>query len=823
MNVCKSSNYWFTGLFFNLLLLVQLMVRIELIVHAQTIKPPKISILENLAYGKSYVLEPPPNYEHCTDNEDFKQLTDGQYTNGRFWTQESTVGWGSRHAIVTIDLGKVFPISGVSYNTAAGVADVKWPSDIHILVSDDGKIFYEAGELVALSEVEAPRPKDEGEIRCHRFRTTKLKTHGRYLCLVVFGHPYIFVDEIEVYYGKEQWLENKFANPGIHDVKEFAPEKYIGNIVQKRIQSDIQAIRTSLASNLISNEITSDISVQLDIVEKELKKPDSLESDGDSRNRIPLNPLHESVFKIQAMQWRALGIHGIHIWQNGLWDPLEPIHIPSKNTSSLLNVNMMRNEYRAGAFSISNANDKDMEAQIEINFPFNPSCITVHEVDWIPTSAGNCYPSRLTEIKKIKGKYHVEIASGITRQIWFTFNTKGIYPGLYQGRIDVTANDQKIDVPLILKIYPLFFPDQQSLHLGGWDYTNLDSFGGITPTNREKIIRHLREHLVDSPWATSSVMPFENQIENGLNQPNVSNFDDWVELWPDATHYYVFLNVQKKLDNHYMGTSLFNEKVKRWISFWADHSQSKELKPNQLSLLLVDEPNTKEEDEIILQWAKALHAANTKIKIWENPIHKKISAANQEMINACDVICLNRWSMLSEPDDNRTYLNKLRKQGKELAIYSANGPAIEMDPYFFYRLQSWMCWEYGATSSFFWSFTDTGASSDWNQSDLSRSSYVPFFLDATAVVAGKHMEAIREGVEDYEYLKMLQDEVRYLEQSRGQCDLLETAQKLLEEAPKRVSQIQGKPSPYWSEKRERESADQIRKDILDMLVKIQNY
>ena len=34
------------------------------------------------------------------------------------------------------------------------------------------------------------------------------------------------------------------------------------------------------------------------------------------------------------------------------------------------------------------------------------------------------------------------------------------------------------------------------------------------------------------------------------------------------------------------------------------------------------------------------------------------------------------------------------------------------------------------------------------------------FLDARTVTDGKHMEAIREGTEDYEYLRMLRDRVR---------------------------------------------------------------
>ena len=75
--------------------------------------------LENLAVGKPYTLEPSPNYPHCTDPGDATQLTDGQYTDGYFWTQKSTVGWsGVEPIIITIDLGQVQPIRGASWSTA---------------------------------------------------------------------------------------------------------------------------------------------------------------------------------------------------------------------------------------------------------------------------------------------------------------------------------------------------------------------------------------------------------------------------------------------------------------------------------------------------------------------------------------------------------------------------------------------------------------------------------------------------------------------------------------------------------------------------------
>ncbi|MDE2812300.1 MAG: hypothetical protein OXM01_04715, partial [Gemmatimonadota bacterium] len=95
---------------------------------------------ENIALGASYTLEPGPNYGLCSDPGDAEQLTDGVYTDGYFWAQLSTVGWQEKTpSILTLDLGAVQPIRGVSFSTAAGFADVRWPLTIRILVAgEDG-------------------------------------------------------------------------------------------------------------------------------------------------------------------------------------------------------------------------------------------------------------------------------------------------------------------------------------------------------------------------------------------------------------------------------------------------------------------------------------------------------------------------------------------------------------------------------------------------------------------------------------------------------------------------------------------------------------
>lgn len=155
----------------------------------------------NIALNKPYILSSAPNYwGGCTDAGDATQLTDGIYTSGFFWTQLSTIGWfAAGTETITIDLGLVQPIKGVSYNSAGGTSGVYWPTAIDISVSSDGVNYSNIGELVRASNSEHGDAPPASPYTVHRYWSHKLLGYGRFVKIAVTGSPYIFVDEIEIY------------------------------------------------------------------------------------------------------------------------------------------------------------------------------------------------------------------------------------------------------------------------------------------------------------------------------------------------------------------------------------------------------------------------------------------------------------------------------------------------------------------------------------------------------------------------------------------------------------------------------------------------
>lgn len=755
---------------------------------------------ENLALGKAYKLDPRPNYAYCTEPGDQTQLTDGQYTKGHFWTQKSTVGWNHTSSVtITLDLGAVQPIRGASFNTAAGVAGVEWPLGITVLVSDDGKKFFPAGELVGLDAKHGALPRAGYAV--HRFWTDELKTHGRYVMfLIAPGGPFVFVDEIEVSKGEADWVQLPFTGDAITNTGTYRTHLAI----ERRLRDDLRAVRTADAEHKLTAE--------LEALEREL--PQLPRTHGPAfRAVLPLNEFHARIFKAQAALWRSQGCAPLTVWAANPWDPLDHLAPPPRGTTkTVLHVALMQNEYRAAAFNIANAGTQATEIRLCVSgLPGgeNPPWITVHEVAWTDTKSGKPVAAALPEARRAGADFVITVPAGLVRQVWLTLHPTAVAPGTHRGTVMLRNTAGSFKLPLEAKISPLRFPEVPALHIGGWDYTDTDAHYEITPLNRAALIAHLRQRFVDSPWATSAVLPADC---------NTTKFDRWLERWPKARRYYVFASVGGKTGGAPEYTPAFEKKVGDWVRFWAGHAVKRGLQPQQLVIHLVDEPHEARQDEIILAWAKALRAANTGVKIYTDPTHAQPATANPAMMAACDILCPNRPMFLTGGPSFRDYYAQRRAAGAELAFYSCSGPVRLLDPYAYHRLQAWTCWQQGALSSSFWAFGDSGGGSSWNEYAQSRSSaYTPLFLDANSVTAGKHMEAIRESVEDFEYFVMLRDRIAAVEKAGQKTPALDRARQLLATAADRVLNAPDAAKLSWSAVKDRGLADAVRVELLEAL------
>lgn len=777
---------------------------------------------ENIALGKPYDFSDGPNYSLCTDPDDIIQLTDGEYVDGYFWTMLGTVGWIRKPVVsITIDLGKVEPIRGVSFNTAArNPAGVQWPRAIGVFVSDDGKDYYFAGELLTMHEGDFP---SSTEYQIQRFKTCRLETKGRYVRFTVMAvGNYIFTDEIEVYRGSVEYLSK---SPGIKisDFPKYISESAVENEIKKRIKRDIAEARKIVNQSSLSQTEKKNLIAELTVLDAENLKS-SIKAGDDFKAIIPLNPLHERVFEVVARLRRAEGAEELIIWKKNRWEMLLPTEQPSgDDLLSELDVVLMSNEYRSKTFNITNNSSKKKVFKLkleELPGGLNPDYIKVHQVEFVDTREGIVIADALPFAKKVVGSYEIEVPAGLTRQVWLTFNPQEISAGAYQGRIVLEQGKESKIIPLTLKVSTISFPDSPTLSLTVWDYMN--SFSREIPENLMKVaVEDMKEHFVNSPWATGGVAPWPSSIQlvedDIYMEMDFTEFDKWVSNWPGAKNYFVYLSVKntKRFLDVDMNDPLFTRLVGYWAGEWAKHVKSTAIDPSQVHLLIVDEPKTEEQDRMTIAWAKAIKSGAPDFVIFVDPIHEEPWNAVQEMFEVCDIICPTRSGYLKGEEQTANFYRNWRDAGKILWVYDCIGGRT-YDPYHYHRLQQWEAWKMGAKGTGFWSYADGGKASPWNEyTALGGVSYTPVYIDKNSITTGKHWEAIREGIEDYEYLSMLSNLVEELKERGINNQVIVEAKELLQEAPERV--LGNRESNHWVVQKDCNAADVERLKLLQSL------
>lgn len=782
----------------------------------------------NLALGKPYTLKPRPNYSYCTDPDDKTQLTDGVYTVGYFWTQTTTVGFTRAYpAYITIDLGKIEPIAGISFSTAAGVAGVTWPEAIFVLVSDDGTHWSSLDDVVRLSMKHGLPPADK--YTTHRFATGDLKACGRYVQLLVAQTPYCFVDEIEVYRGKDEWLGQGFTGQPVASPEEFFTETKVSSSIRWRLQSDLDAARAAIRDADLPAPAQVALLEQADALGQEVEAMPREVPDG-FQTILPLNPLHAKIYALNAALLQARGFSGLSLWRNSRWAPLQPTDSPEQPDPKpvALRLELLRGEVRGETFNLLNATSEAKDVAITLAGLHPDLPVSIRDVLFTDTRNRNPIAAALPEAKRTAAGYVVTVPAGCCKQVWVSVERPPApLAGEYQGSLHLASNAWSATVPLTVMVANLDFPAQPTMSCGGWDYTNGNAAYYRAPNNLGQLLPLLRDCYVDTPWATVAVAPGKAAFDElghlaNADDLDFTNWDEWVERWEGVRNYYVFLSYRDSFHGEKLGTPRFERMVADYFTAWVRHMQEQGLKAKQLGVLILDEPHDNAQDEIIIPWAKAIHAAQPDIDIFEDPTYRDPTKGVPDMFAACTTLCPNTPMMIAEGEPFRAFYAAQRAAGRRLWLYSCSGPAKELDPIAYHRAQHWWGMRIGASGSFYWALgCGGGIGNSWNAYAQTGVEYAPFFVGPDSVTRGKHMEGIREGIQDYEYYVMLQNRVNTLAAQGVPDAKLAPARKLLAEAPVQATQSLDSAALTWRTEKDRDLLDRLRLDLLHQLVALQ--
>ena len=796
----------------------------------------------NVAAGAGYKCVVAPNYWGWKNprHGDHGQLTDGKTVEdwvsaGKpIYSLPSSAGWNGTAAVIVIDLGRSTSIGGVGLHSVLSPWGPWWPSKIAVLVSDDDKEFRAAGAPItvalkgiepAVSEVEVKAAVDRDMPRqgykptTRWYRSEEFQAQGRYVALLMDPSPEtgsIVLDEVEIYAGTADDRAPRRRGATFTEGGGGWKSYRLFEALDGRLSRDLRALTEAVSASSISPDAKATLSRKLrglDAARQDMPVP---ASEG-FRATLPVNSLHADVFAVQAALWRALEAPPIRVWHSHRWDPHGPLTPPS-GAAPDLNIVMARNAFRGDVINLSNSDEGPRTVRVKLS-GLPAEHVDLFEVPLVDTEELEPVASALVPLPLKDGACDVRIPAGMTRQVWVRIASNGLAAGKHDGTIRLSADtgtDWSAEVAVSIEVLSPRLPDSFTLYLGGWDYPAAGTYQ-VTEENLAEYTRLLKEYGVNTTW-WAGAMPLGQYDKNGdlVARPTREHVDKWIRTFPDAKMYALTMGFSvAPRDPHRL------EKFAAWARDWSEYLRTRGIEPDRISILIRDEPTSVDELKTILEVGRAIKQGEPLFRIW-NDIHWSDPSAappllDEVMRDACDIQCFNLVHYLRHRSRHDRWTKAQSRTGLTWWTYTGGTSHRLSDPYSTFLLRSWFCFREGHSGTHWWAFGDGHGGFSWNEYLNRGTTRSPLYLSPDGVTASKSMEAIREGAQDYELLKMLQQRLA-IARARGVASpAIDHGVRILDRDVPEVLAAHDVDRMLWKDPKDRSAADRVRVDILRTL------
>ena len=212
-----------------------------------------------------------------------------------------------------------------------------------------------------------------------------------------------------------------------------------------------------------------------------------------------------------------------------------------------------------------------------------------------------------------------------------------------------------------------------------------------------------------------------------------------------------------------------HEKLEKWMESW-DRAAKELNRPQVLFYMyLTDEPNDEEEYEFVQRWGRAIRKCNSVVQVMVTEQTWPQKKEWGDLYGAIDIWC--PLYCLFKPDSAA----KRREKGESLWTYTAlcqgskTTPWWQTDfPLLHYRVPAWISWRYRIRGQLYWGGMAywRGVEDPWTDPDTYHES-LTFNGEGMLVYPGRaagyegiapslRLKAFRDGLEDYEYMAILE-------------------------------------------------------------------
>lgn len=770
----------------------------------------------NLASGTACAYSPSPNYDLCTEAGDPFQLTDGIY-NGSRWADIATVGWvHSDPVVIDIDLGLPGAIGNVTFDTIAGAAQVTFPSAVLVFVSSDALQYRYLADVLTES-------LPQTSLINHRFSADGLKGWGRYVRVVVLsGGFFIFSDELEIMEGAHTESEAEYVDEtpiAAADVtayaialRPWADQKNATLTLLREAETAIDLRAPVLGDPVLEMQVRDQIELSRAHVLSNLTV-----GVVDYKPGPPYRSYEGDVFgvmaEVNAQLWPG---KDIVTWQKGDWDPLTPLEGPiGLSTGATVHVDMMGNEWATASFVVTSCSTQDQ-------------VLTLSAADFQgpggPVPAGDILDIAHVVHAEAFGFIYLDdavvpLAEGpvilkpaVSKRIWLTFKTRGLalIPGSYTSTVTViTSGTGSAAVPVELEVWPLAFPDEVTSESVSWGYFDDPNLVGHELSAAQDLADHYNTTLVlNHRYLPKPVTDFNGNIIQPLDFTQVDQMLAWN---PECRMWLIWVGFEfgfGTFGTGQFGTPAWENACTQYVTQFRDHLATRGVGTDRFAWYWRDEPADVHWTQEIIPASTLLKSVDPTMLVWAN-FQSEVSLANlQAALPFVDMYCPTQASIWGG-------LLDVLNQATLPAWMYASGSSKIAPPFEYYRWFSWKAWSYGLGGVGMWVYVDENAAEFSDYAD--GPSFAMIYGGDQGVIGSKRWEAWRQGIADYEYLRMLRDasdEARYAGYAG---EPLARAETILDTG---VDQVVGS-SPHGGDAANRDLPDQYRVEILQTLVEIE--
>ena len=432
------------------------------------------------------------------------------------------------------------------------------------------------------------------------------------------------------------------------------------------------------------------------------------------------------------------------VWSKSPYLPTSPADFPAKMEDiGEIVVKACVNEWEHAAIMISNLTDEslniivkgDLPGLIDVRAPLATSMKTVVKENpdalGYETVRGFNLPGKTGEPLIRLGQLRELLLLPLsTRQLFLTFNTKGMKPGRRGGRLSLYTLNKSYGVkhiPVRLEIAPFEIPDTAELGVHCYNYPSSDVH-----------LRDLLEHKVNMIFGADNGKfrvdkdgNFRHEVEkpalDAMNRLRLGGRKGWAYGFCRAYHEWAQKNKLKPGDGKY--EEYWREAVRAQVEAFRKAG----FKDDEYYICAWDEVKAKNVD-LCVHLLKILREEAPRMKI-ANTIQCSKSEQKKQFPY------VDAWVAAGGFYWDAKWADELRKAGKELWAYTCRTPVRAQNPLGYYRMAGWRAIKARMRGISFFAY-----------------SYLIYDIDGE-VVPTRGWEAWREGVEDWQHWNRLQKEI----------------------------------------------------------------